>query len=156
MGVINLSVLVDKIKRKLINGGFITSSDKASKSKFGIVKVGDGINVNSGIISVSAQSGGTVVLWQNAGTNIPSEWTNFTGDATGCKMIVGLSTADTYDWMTHYCFINTALIPADHDELTAAFAGGAGSGNLRVTRDFTKFKQTDTSGGHLVTVLGIK
>lgn len=56
MGVINLSVLVDKIKRKLLTAGFITKDDKASKSKFGVVKIGNGITVNSGVISVSASS----------------------------------------------------------------------------------------------------
>lgn len=38
----------------------VTTSDKATKSKAGIVKIGDGINVSNGVISV-ANSGGAVI-----------------------------------------------------------------------------------------------
>lgn len=37
----------------------VTTSDKATKSKAGIVKIGDGINVSNGVISVS-NSGGVI------------------------------------------------------------------------------------------------
>ena len=75
MGVINLGLLVDKIKRKLLNSGFITSSDKASKSKFGIVKIGDGINVSNGVISVTTSNNYSTIekevgLWTDGTTKV--------------------------------------------------------------------------------------
>lgn len=51
MGDINLLGMIRKIKNSI--SGFVSTSDKATKSKFGIVKVGEGINVASGVISVS-------------------------------------------------------------------------------------------------------
>lgn len=39
MGVINLSILVEKIKRKLIGSGFVTNTDYASADKGGVVKI---------------------------------------------------------------------------------------------------------------------
>ena len=53
MGVINLGNLVSKLKNSL-SGIFVKKTDKASKNKFGIVKIGNGIDVASGVISVSA------------------------------------------------------------------------------------------------------
>ncbi len=35
--------------------------EKAGKGKYGVVKIGDGINVNNGVISVSAQAAGVVI-----------------------------------------------------------------------------------------------
>lgn len=40
----------------------VTTSDKATKSKAGIVKIGDGINVSNGVISVSGGGGGSTVI----------------------------------------------------------------------------------------------
>ena len=51
MGDINLLARINKLADKFKNA--ITTSDKASKSKFGIVKVGNGIDVSSGVISVT-------------------------------------------------------------------------------------------------------
>ena len=54
MGVINLGTLVEQIRKKL-SGSFIKSTDYASASKAGIVKIGNGVNVTSdGTISVNA------------------------------------------------------------------------------------------------------
>lgn len=53
MGVINLGNLVSKLKNSL-SGTFVKKTDKASKTKFGLVKIGNGIEVASGVISVSA------------------------------------------------------------------------------------------------------
>lgn len=39
MGVINLGILVEKIKRKLIGSGFVTGTDYATASTGGVVKV---------------------------------------------------------------------------------------------------------------------
>lgn len=66
MGDINLLARIERLAKKI--GNAITTSDKASKSKFGIVKIGNGLNVNSGVVSV-AESGGAsaVVLYQGSG-----------------------------------------------------------------------------------------
>lgn len=72
MGVINLGVLVEALKKKLA-GTFVKTTDYASKTKYGIVKIGDGITVSSGKISVAATGGmtedllytGTVALSSN-------------------------------------------------------------------------------------------
>ena len=54
MGVINLGLLVDKIKRKLEGSGFIKNTDYASASKAGVVKIGAGIDVSeNGTISAN-------------------------------------------------------------------------------------------------------
>jgi hypothetical protein len=66
MGVINLGNLVSKLKNSL-SGTFVKKTDKASKTKFGLVKIGNGIDVASGVISVSA-SGGMELL-------IPGDYT---------------------------------------------------------------------------------
>lgn len=50
MGDINLLDRINRLAKKI--GSAITSSDKATKSKFGIVKVGENISVSSGTISV--------------------------------------------------------------------------------------------------------
>ena len=69
MGVINLGLLVDKIKRKLENSGFIKNTDYASASAAGVVKIGDNIDVTeSGVISVTfpPSAGGVTLtkLWE--------------------------------------------------------------------------------------------
>lgn len=55
MGLINTRIEMKKFKKKVENDAkkYITTSDKATKSKFGIVKIGDGLDVSSGTISVS-------------------------------------------------------------------------------------------------------
>lgn len=52
--------------------------EKAGKSKYGVVKVGDGINVSNGVISVPAASGFTVdELWTG---NVTSDYKNITSE----------------------------------------------------------------------------
>ena len=53
MGVINLGLLVEKIKRKLEDSGFIKNTDYATASAAGVVKIGDNIDVDDGVISVT-------------------------------------------------------------------------------------------------------
>lgn len=52
MGVINLGILVSKIKGKLIESGFVRNTDYATASKGGVVKVGTtgGLQVSSGTL----------------------------------------------------------------------------------------------------------
>lgn len=73
MGVINLGLLVDKIKRKLESSGFIKNTDYASASAAGVVKVGDGLAItDAGVLSATAQGGGVepAVLYEGTGLNL--------------------------------------------------------------------------------------
>lgn len=59
MGVINLGLLVTKIKRKLENSGFIKNTDYATASAAGVVKVGEGLAItDAGVLSASGGSSG--------------------------------------------------------------------------------------------------
>ena len=70
MGVINLGLLVDKIKKKLEGAGFIKNTDYATASKAGVVKVGDGLSVTeTGVLSAAA-SGGTDTLYTQPATPV--------------------------------------------------------------------------------------
>lgn len=72
MGVINLGTLVEKIRKKL-SGTFIKTTDYATATAAGIVKVGSNIDVTSdGTISVTfPASGGMTVdaIWSGSLTN---------------------------------------------------------------------------------------
>lgn len=64
MGVINLGLLVEKIKRKLEDSGFIKNTDYASASAAGVVKVGEGLEISSaGVLSSTATGGGLELLY---------------------------------------------------------------------------------------------
>lgn len=58
MGVVNLSILIEKLK-KALSGEYVKKTDKASASAFGVVKVGNNISVSSGKISVPVASDST-------------------------------------------------------------------------------------------------
>lgn len=86
MGDINLLGMIRKLKSSL--SGFVGKNDKATKSAFGVVKIGDNISVSSGKISVpvatedtygvvKAGSGGCVVdvLWSG---NLTSDFVDIT------------------------------------------------------------------------------
>lgn len=78
MGVINLGLLVDKIKRKLEDSGFIKNTDYASASAAGVVKVGSGLNISeSGVLSATAQAAGLTVdvLWTG---NVSNDYLDIT------------------------------------------------------------------------------
>ena len=78
MGVINLGLLVDKIKRKLEGAGFIKSTDYASASAAGVVKVGEGLNItDAGVLSASGGSAGLTVdtIWIG---QVTSDYKNIT------------------------------------------------------------------------------
>lgn len=114
MGDINLLDKINKLANKFKN--VITSSDKASKSKFGIVKIGDGINVSSGTISVTASGFVADVLW--------------TGDLTNAYADITSSLAHP---VTDYKFLTTCRVggasPSESAEsgqllLVSAIGGG--------------------------------
>lgn len=80
MGVINLGLLVDKIKRKLEGAGFIKSTDYASASTAGVVKVGTGLAISdAGVLSASGGIAGLTVdaIWSG---NVTSDYKNITAE----------------------------------------------------------------------------
>lgn len=146
MGVINLSVLVDKIKRKLINGGFITSSDKASKSKFGIVKIGDGITVDNGKISVSA-SGGTVSLyhWDGSTQSINTEYPLSVNVPDGAKVVLFLLKNTDYPWISGWGFVNPNIpLEESNTGYTTQCSGYSGISTIELMKSKTTFKKAGT------------
>ena len=80
MGVINLGLLVDKIKRKLESSGFIKNTDYASAIKAGVVKVGDGLAItDAGVLSAAGGSGFTFdTLYEEPEQNAPGQNTTIT------------------------------------------------------------------------------
>ena len=78
MGDINLLGMIRKIKNSL--SGYVSTSDKATKSKFGIVKVGDNLSVSSGTISVPVATEETygVVKAGGSGVTIDELWNGTT------------------------------------------------------------------------------
>lgn len=93
MGVINLGLLVDKIKRKLEISGFIKKTDYATASAAGVVKIGDNIDVDDGVISVTfpPATGGVTVdtLWSGSvSTTASSIKDSLTHPISDYKMIM--------------------------------------------------------------------
>ena len=70
MGVINLGLLIEKIKGKLESSGFIKNTDYASATKAGVVKIGNNVNVTSdGTISVTIpEAGGADEIYSGDGS----------------------------------------------------------------------------------------
>lgn len=179
MGVINLSVLVDKIKRKLLNSGFITSSDKATKSAFGIVKVGDNISVSSGKISVPlATNSAPGVVQAGAGVTITDGVISAGGGAAADVLYQGTG-AGTGSWVDNIelarDYTDYKLIFFNYGTLNESRFGGncvyppllalnqagymrAGSNN-DITIKFTALRKMSviaTSSVSDVTIIGIK
>lgn len=55
MGVVNLSILIERIKKSL-SGEYVKKSEKASTTAFGIMKVGSNLTASSGKVSVPVAS----------------------------------------------------------------------------------------------------
>ena len=56
MGVINLGILLKKLQTKLINSGFVKDTDYATAEKGGTIKVGAGLKIENGVLSVADAS----------------------------------------------------------------------------------------------------
>lgn len=121
MGDINLLGMIRKIKNSL--SGFVSTSDKASKSAFGIVKVGDNISVSSGKISVpvaTAETYGVVLASSGGGVELTEVWD---GSGTVGYTFPEGKTIDDYNFLVivggdadvtrNVAIIPTAIIPAD-------------------------------------------
>lgn len=85
MGVINLGILVEKIKRKLLQSGFVTNTDYATTDVAGVVKVSSSLGSavsSSGVLqgytrTLTAYNSGSQALLLSKGTleNIKAQLT---------------------------------------------------------------------------------
>ena len=65
MGDINTNIRIDELETQL--------NKKASADDFGMVKIGTGINVNAGVISVTGGGGATVIDIGDGATDLTNE-----------------------------------------------------------------------------------
>lgn len=105
MGDINLLGMIRNIKNSI--SGFISKNDKASKSKFGIVKIGDGINVSSGTISVPPATPFEVDLLYSGTSQVTTEFTFPTGKTISSYKFLVIAIDDPSE--SHDCV--TTLVP---------------------------------------------
>lgn len=164
MGDINLLGMIRKIKSSL--SGFVGKNDKATKTKFGVVKVGDNISVSSGTISVPVATSDTYgVVKGGAGLTIESI---FTGSVTKGSATANTFTAPYTDYkilvFTTVSGVNTEcgnpmIVASFSNETNNANATGhTGVTALRFdSEDATKF-YTPIGTGNVpgVTIYGIK
>ena len=128
MGDINLLDRINRLANKLKIA--VTTSDKASKNKFGIVKVGNNINVASGVISVpdaTESTKGVVSLSDVGGFGVDVLYTGDNASETAYTFPTGKSLSDykflvlaiDYSGEDHDCA--TRIVPVTqilaHDEL---------------------------------------
>ncbi len=145
MGVINLGLLVDKIKRKLENAGFIKNTDYASASKAGVVKVGSGLNINgSGVLSAAA-SGGIDTLYTQPDTAvvIGTEIT-LSAAVSGYKALIVVIDSD--DSSAGFSII---LPPAAPFKAVGLNYGGTAAAYAFTVTDGTKMLCTSGTNTHL-------
>ena len=113
MGDINTNIRIDELETQL--------NKKASADAFGMVKIGDGISVNDGVISVTGGGGGVGITIID--TPDWSEWDGETGAMTPANLsaLNAALTAGT---------AFTLKIPDGSDyymNYNGAFVGGGGS-----------------------------
>ena len=162
MGDINLLARIERLAKKI--GSAITTSDKASKSKFGIVKIGNGIDVASGVISVSAQGLTKTNLWLPGDT--PTEAGNTStvltllDDVDKYKfVIIGITGANGKNLVNIVIDTNEIVIGSG-DDSQIAFCVFTGSGsNVTFAGKFTaksEFTVTaQASGIYFKKIIGI-
>ena len=154
MGVINLGLLVEKVMKKLEGAGFIKSTDYATASKAGVIKIGEGLNIdNTG--KVSASAGMTMdVLWTG---NV---------SATTTDIVLAYPISD-YKIITAYQDHNSVTTGAPSDILIEAgmwldgLTGNTiniGQKNVSIVTDGTKAAKvyTGSSTVYNVSIVGIK
>lgn len=107
MGVINLGLLVDKIKRKLEDSGFIKNTDYASASAAGVVKVGTGLSVTSGGVLSATSTGFNVDVLYTGDSASETAYTFPTGKSLSDYKFLVL--AIDYDGEDHDCA--TRIVP---------------------------------------------
>lgn len=123
MGVINLGLLVDKIKRKLENSGFIKNTDYATASAAGVVKIGDNIDVDDGVISVTFPAAG--------GFTVDELWS---GNVTSTSTDISSGMAHAYsDYKFLYFMISAANATAgDLIAVSGMVTGSAVANNIAI------------------------
>jgi hypothetical protein len=123
----------------------VTTSDKATKSKAGIVKIGDGIDVSNGVISVPQNSGGTETLYSQPETP----------DVIGTEITLSAAVSS----------YKALIVIIDSDDSTAGFSlllpttapfkavglnyGGTAAAYTFTVTDGTKIKCTSGTNTHL-------
>lgn len=153
MGVINLGLLVDKIKRKLESSGFIKNTDYATASAAGVVKIGDNIDVDDGVISVTFPAAGGFTMDKLFDNNVAQgsdiEYT-LTAAYTGYKfLVVTAPSASTPDF-------GKIMVVEDIANGTNNL-NPSGIVNLRFdSEDATKFKVPQGSGTKAIKIYGCK
>lgn len=161
MGDINLLDRINRLSKKI--GGAIFPSDKASKSAFGIVKIGDNINVSSGKISVpeaTADSFGVVKLVASGVT-----CDKLFDDNIGQGSTTEKELSSAYTNYSFLVFVKTSGVNVEYGYpmIVDAISTGAnnmnasGVGSIRFnSEDATKFYMPQGSGTIALKVYGIK
>ena len=153
MGVINLGLLVEKIKRKLEDSGFIKNTDYATASAAGVVKIGDNIDVDDGVISVTfPASAGFTMDKIFDGSVVQGSETKYdlTAAYTGYKfLVVTAPNASSPDF-------GKIMVVADI-ATGANNLNPSGIVNIRFdSEDATKFKVPQGSGTKAIKIYGCK
>ena len=145
MGVINLGLLVEKIARKLEGAGFIKSTDYASTSKAGVVKVGDGLAISdAGVLSASGGGGGFSVDTIFSGNDTSGTFTFPAGKSMSDYHFIVLSTDYGTDHDTVSAIVPAPLIVANETAYTNLMFDNTWYAKVTVTP--TGF--TRSSGGY--------
>ena len=154
MGVINLGLLVEKIKRKLEDSGFIKNTDYATASAAGVVKIGDNIDVTeAGVISVTFPAAGGFTMDKLFDNNVAQgsdiEYT-LSAAYTGYKfLVVTAPSASTPDF--------GKIMVVDDIANGTYNLNPSGIVNLRFdAEDATKFKVPQGSGSKAIKIYGCK
>ena len=161
MGDINLLGMIRKIKNSL--SGYISTSDKATKSKFGIVKVGDNLSVSSGTISVPVATEETygVVKAGGSGVTIDELWngtttTTFTSIASSLTHPINDYKAILVTNGTNVSGLVAPIVPVGESGVSYGFNNLSKEISIAVTTDDVKIKNSGSGGLNPVVLYGIK
>ena len=153
MGVINLGLLVEKIKRKLEDSGFIKNTDYATASAAGVVKIGDNIDVDDGVISVTfpASAGFTMdrLFDNNVAQGSENEYT-LSAAYTGYKFLTVTSPSTSTPTFGNVMVVDDIATGTNN-------LNSSGVVNLRFdAEDATKFKVPQGTGTKDIRIYGCK
>lgn len=154
MGVINLGLLVEKIKRKLEDSGFIKNTDYATASAAGVVKIGDNIDVTeAGVISVPfpASAGFTMdkLFDNNVAQGSENEYT-LSAAYTGYKFLTVTSPSTSTPTFGNVMVVDDIATGTNN-------LNPSGVVNIRFdAEDATKFKVPQGSGTKAIRIYGCK
>ena len=162
MGDINLLGMIRKIRNSL--SGYVSTSDKASKSKFGIVKVGDNLSVSSGTISVpvaTEETYGVVKAGRSGGVTFDELWTGTT--STTLTSIASSLTHPLNDYKAILVCEGTSvsgcvapLVAVGESGVNYGFKNLAKEISVVVTSNDVQIRNSGTGGLSNVVLYGIK